>query len=188
MKTIWFDTETTGVKRDYDEIITLAGCIVDDDPRVEHIWFDYRMCCDVSKLSDSAIAVHGITREQVATFLQPKVVLQNFLNLLYATMPIRPYAKKHEKYCVAGYNVSFDVDMLGYMLEKYLGVKLVSYINYMKLDVFALVQAKYVSDKVFRNLPKHNLGAMCEFFDIPLDAHDARADITATRELYNRLK
>lgn len=82
---------------------------------------------------------------------------------------------------LAGYNVNFDMKFLGALMKRN-NMKYTNYFNYYEIDVYGFV--KYLE------LPTKNkqLSTVCDFFKVKLDnAHDALADIKATRELYVKM-
>ena len=90
-----------------------------------------------------------------------------------------------DKFYMAGYNVRFDADFLKEFFLKNKDFYFGSWFNYRFIDPLPLLHwANWVKEI---NLPDYKLATVCRHFQIPLQAHDAMADITATRELIYKL-
>lgn len=181
-KVLYFDTETTGIDPQKNAIIQLSGLIEIDGEVVET--FNYKIRpLQSDEISQEALQVHGITEAEMDTFPEPKVVLEQFLTLL------GKYCNKFDrddKYYPAGYNVKFDLEMLHSFArkqgEKYLG----SFLNWYPIDAMPLVH--YLAYNSNFKLPDYKLKTVCDHFKIPIQAHDAMSDITATRDLIKQLE
>lgn len=189
MKILWIDTETTGVDAGIDEILSISAFITDTiTGEIGETFNAFMKPTDMALLTDSAVAIHGLTREKVATFEEPDLVCNRFVCWLQRNNPTRQYADKIEKYAFAGYNVRFDVDMLSRFFALHTRTKLVSLVSFMQFDVYAIVQMEWIKGNspmgtLFRFMKKHNLGAICEALGVALTAHEAESDILATRQL-----
>lgn len=188
MRVLWMDTETTGLDKDADEIITLSGFITDGLYGDVLASFDYKMRPTV-EIGAGATAVNGYDAENTAGFADRKDTLESFKRLLREYLPPKPskgfHREKAEKYVLAGYNVEFDAGMVTSWFEEFsrgeFKNKFVNYTGYIKWDVLNMVYREAVLGRI--NLPKHNLGAVCEHFKIPLEAHNSMNDIIATQQL-----
>ena len=181
-KVLYFDTETTGTDPNRHAIIQLSGMIEIDGEVVET--FNYKIRpLQSDEIDPEALRVHGITEAEMDAYPEPKVVLGQFLALL------EKYCNKfdrNDKYYPAGYNVRFDLDMIHAFArkqgEKYLG----SFLAWIPIDAMPLVHY-LVTQSDFR-LPDYKLKTVCDHFKIPIQAHDAMSDITATRLLIKQLE
>jgi DNA polymerase-3 subunit epsilon len=181
-KVLYFDTETTGIDPQKNAIIQLSGMIEIDGEIVET--FNYKIRpLQSDEINPEALAVHGITEAEMDTYPEPKVVLNQFLTLL------EKYCNKfdrNDKYFPAGYNVKFDLEMLYAFArkqgEKYLG----SFLAWVPIDAMPLVH--YLVTQSDFKLPDYKLKTVCDHFKIPIQAHDAMSDITATRLLIKQLE
>jgi DNA polymerase III subunit epsilon len=93
---------------------------------------------------------------------------------------------KQDKFVLGGYNVGFDMDMMRVSFEKagdnYFG----SWFFWPVIDVRVMVAEQIL--EIGLRLPNYKLETVCEYFNIPIDAHNALSDIRATRQLYYFLK
>lgn len=181
-KVLYFDTETTGTDPNRHAIIQLSGMIEIDGEIVET--FNYKIRpLQSDEIDPEALRVHGITEAEMDTYPEPAVVLKQFLTLL------ERYCNKfdrNDKYFPAGYNVRFDLDMLHAFArkqgEKYLG----SFLSWIPIDAMPLVH--YLVTQSDFKLQDYKLKTVCDHFKIPIQAHDAMSDITATRDLIKKLE
>ena len=181
-KVLYFDTETTGTDPNRHAIIQLSGMIEIDGEVVET--FNYKIRpLQSDEIDPEALMVHGITEAEMDTYPEPAVVLKQFLTLL------EKYCNKfdrNDKYYPAGYNVRFDLDMLHAFArkqgEKYLG----SFLAWIPIDAMPLVH--YLVTQSDFKLQDYKLKTVCDHFKIPIQAHDAMSDITATRLLIKQLE
>lgn len=184
-KVLWFDVETTGLKADKHSIIQLAAIVEIDGEVVAEKEFLIQPLKD-REIDPVALQVNGRSSEEIKTepFLPVEKVFPEILRLfdLYIDR-----FDRSDKFFIGGYNVDFDVDFLaslfGYMRNNWLG----SYVNWVKLDPIALVNIMTYMGLL--DLPNRKLLTVCNHFGIELgeDAHDAIADIKATRELFGKL-
>ena len=175
-KILWFDTETTGLT-ERSTIVQIAG-IIEIDGEVKK---KFNLRCRPfpgSEMSDKAFEITGLSKEEVMQYPDPKQVCQELKNIFARYIDKWDRA---DKFIVAGHNVRFDVDQLTRWFrncgDKYLG----SWINYRKqLDTLGLFMAMQIAD-VMPELENAKLETIAKFMGIEFDAHDAMADIEATR-------
>ena len=186
---LWFDTETTGVMVNWDELMTLSGFIIKDGVRVET--FDLKAKpSDPDKWSEGACAVNGITKEMMLSFPEGKDVFTQFTELLERHNPSTKskYCKKDVKYWVGGYNTQFDIAMLSNFFSAFAPstVSLSKYLNFYQKDAMHKVYDA-IADGRISALGDHKLGTMCARYNIELDAHNSMSDIEATWKLWKEL-
>lgn len=186
MKAFYFDVETTGLDKTKAGLTQLAAIVVIDGVEVDKIALDINPASynrEVT-IAQEALDVTGKTLEELANYPLSKEQFNVFINFL--DKHINKYDKT-DKFIPIGYNSQFD---MGFMQEwfidnnhKFFG----SYFQYKDVDVFALV--KHLAFLGHINSDNHRLGTMCDLFEVSLgdSAHDAIADIRATRELYQVL-
>jgi DNA polymerase III, epsilon subunit and related 3''-5'' exonucleases len=181
-KILWFDTETTGLDPVKNDIIQLAGLIEIDGKMVEE--FDFK-CAPFSceNISQEALSIHGMTKEQILKFPMPEKIQCDFTELLAKHCD---KFNKADKFYPAGFNVKFDIDFLAQWFKKcgdnYLG----SWINWRALDPLPML---YMMDfKGELSLPNYKLETVAKHFGVDLfRVHDAISDVRATRLLMNLL-
>lgn len=194
MKILYFDTETTGTNPAIHEITQFAG-IVEIDGIVKE---EFNFRCQPTrwdKIDPGAIATTGVTIEELKTFEEPKEMLKKIINLFGKYIP--KYSKLPDKFYPAGHNVTFDLQFFDAFVRQHGGFDLqkwgsVTWQNWRALDSRVLANF-LISDGVhlrrsYGELPDLKLGTLCEYFSIPIDAHDALSDIRATRLLMAALR
>lgn len=180
-KIFWFDVETTGLSPYRDTILQLAYIIeIDGHPVEERNLYLNPLNIPIS---EAAARVHGITPKIAKDFPSPSDAYHTLIDDL--SLYVNRYDRV-DKFVVAGYNVNFDAQFLRGLFrsmgDKYYG----SWFFPCPLDVYSDV-AKYVAHGL--RLPNVQLSSLCAYHNIPLgeEAHDALADLRATRELASRL-
>ena len=182
MKILWLDTETTGLDKWKHDVIQIAGLVEKDGVIINefefkcqpHSWAD---------IQESAIKTHGYSEEILATFPKPAKVWNQFCRIL--DEHINKYDKT-DKFIMAGYNVGFDFDMMYAWWKKCDQEFFGSYFEYKtKFDILPLIML--FDQKYNWCLSNHKLETACTFLNIKFNAHDALADIKATRDLYTYL-
>lgn len=182
MKILYFDVETTGTNPAIHEIIQFAGIIEIDGKIIEEV--NYR--CQPEKwgnISDDALAVTKITREELQGFEKPGAIFYKIR--AFFENHVNKYDKADRLY-PAGHNVNFDLNFLQQFWKKYgdhWGTG--SYQNWRALDSRVFANFMIYAGK----LPVDNvkLQTLCEHFDIEIKAHDALSDIRATRLLIHKM-
>lgn len=183
MKILYFDVETTGRDPKVNEIVQFSAIVeIDGEVKEEVNWFCSPTNWDT--VEDEALEVTGKTREELETY-PPPVSLMDGIKDLFDT-----YIDKYDtndKFYPAGHNVGFDLDFLQEFWKKH-GDKYGtgSYQNWRMLDSRVLAHFLIMSGKM-PELPDMKLATLCKHFGIEINAHDAMSDITATRELIQKM-
>jgi DNA polymerase-3 subunit epsilon len=191
-KIMWFDVETTGLiaapiydhkgTRIQSGIIQAAALMQIDGLITERMLFHIRPAAHHT-INEEALKVNNFTQEQLKGFPDSQ---QDFYSTIRSM--VSKYVDrydKHDKCIIAGYNVRFDIDFFRQLFldnnDKFFG----SFFHSASLDVMGTV-----AECIIRGLqlPNYKLATVCERFGIDLQAHDAMADIIATRNLYYKLK
>jgi DNA polymerase-3 subunit epsilon len=177
LKFLWLDTETTGLDAKKNDIIQVAGIIETNDGGQE---FNLRMApFSPDNITQEAIDVHGISREKMLsypdqsdTYLIFKKILKRYVN---------PYDKM-DKFILSGQNVGFDSEMVKHWFLKNGDNYWFSFVSYAVFDLKTMIVLLEMTYG-FKLFPNHKLSTVCKVMEIELeDAHDALADIRATRE------
>ena len=176
-KVFWFDVETTGLNPVDHDIVQLALLIEIDDEIVESKNmlmqpFDY------STIDLEALNKQGRTVEEIKTYPNPKKVYPELISVLEKYVD---RYDKTDKFHNGGYNSKFDMDFLKQYFIKNGDIYFGSWFNYRSIDPLPLL---HLLDGIGHiSLPDYKLETVCKHYKIPLKAHDALSDITATREL-----
>ena len=176
-KIFWFDVETTGLNPEQQDIVQLAFLIEIDGSIVESgnmlmQPFNY------DTISQESLDIHGRTIDEIKKYPDPRKIYAELIRVLEKYVD---RYDKADKFHHAGYNSRFDLDFLKQFFiknkDKYFG----SWFNYRAVDPLSLLYTLDGIDKV--SIPNYKLETVCKYFDIPIKAHDALSDITATRAL-----
>lgn len=177
-KVFWCDVETTGLKAAENDIIQLAYAIeIDGDVKTSG---EFKMQpFSYENISPEATDVHGITVDELRTYPTPQEVHAKLVEGVLAHVVNR--YDRADKLQPAGFNVGFDVAFLRAWFKKNLDEYYGSWFNYYDMDPLKVLY--YLRGLGYIDLPNYKLGTVCEYFGIPLDPHDAQADLVATREV-----
>jgi len=195
LKMLCFDCETGGINPYDDALLTLSGCLltlrVEPNGKMvvigESNFFDIKMQPIEGKLiSDEALEVNGITREELNGFRTAKEGFEEFQKVL--DKMCFKWDKKDKMYMM-GYNVQFDVNFLASWFSHfspYLG----SYVNWKTYDLYRKMQELEIRFNILEGLSLENLKlkTVCNHFGIEFKAHNSLFDIVATKELFKKLE
>lgn len=183
-KIFWFDTETTGLDPKQNAMIQLAGIVEVNGEVVDEFEILFRPWKNAI-LDDRALEINGRSVKELMTF--PTLDI-GVLGLKKKFDRWVSKYDKEDKFICAGYNVAFDKGFLReafYRCGDLYGIG--SYCFNCSLDIWALVSLAILHDNL--RLPNYKLTTLCDYYKIKLkDAHDAIADIAATRELFLLLR
>ena len=181
---LFFDTETTGVPNDYNapasntrnwpRLVQLGWILTDENDNILHQGNEI-IRPEGFDIPTSAVMVHGITTEKAMRVGKPlRDVILKFLNDV----------KQAE--CLVGHNISFDQHVVGAELYRLNLQDIVSNkrsICTMQSTIDFCQIPGYVGYKYPKLQELYNK-LFCQNFE---DAHDAMADITATKECFFEL-
>lgn len=97
---------------------------------------------------------------------------------------VNPY-NKTDKFTACGYNVSFDLGFLHSFFQKCGDLFFYSFVFKQTLDLLPVVI--FLQRAGLIEVENCKLETVCKHFDIEVVAHNAWADVAATRELYEKL-
>ncbi len=176
-KTLYFDTETTGLDPVKNDIIQIAGMIEIDGQIKEAFNFKCQPF-SYENISIQALETHKMTIEQIKGFEAPSEAYKRLTALF------DKYVSKFDrsdKFIVAGYNVDFDIRFLEQFFKKNGDDYLFSYLG-QKKDPLGVIN--YMKSMNIIDTPNAKLTTMCEYFGVKIEnAHDAMGDIEATKNL-----
>ncbi len=184
MKLICLDVETTGVACPASGLIQLAGVIEMDGEVRDSFDFHIRPFLG-DEVSDEALVVNGITREELETYEEPQRIFTQFINIL--TRYIDRYDKSDKFYLVA-YNARFDVEQLRAWFEKNGDQYFGSWFWHPAIDVMNMAALALAPNRP--ELANFKLPTVARFLGIEFDenlGHDAVYDVQVTRQLFHLL-
>ena len=114
MKLAYIDVETTGIPHPESGLIQLAGIIEIDDQVADRFNFKIQpFPTDI--ISDEALEVNGVSREDLRSFDSPTRVFRQFIDIL--DKHVDRYNSK-DKFHFVGYNAGFDANHLRAWFKK----------------------------------------------------------------------
>ena len=180
-KILWIDTKTTGLNPTKHGLRELAYILIIDGQVIKKdvLQIDTRTYKTYVEIDDKALELSNVTIEDFDNFDDSAYAFDKFSTLL-------EYVDKEDKndyFTLAGFNVKFDNDFLReWFYDNDEGAEFKNYFHYKVIDVFALViPLKHLG---FIDTENDKLKTVCEYFNIPIDAHNALSDIEATKNLY----
>jgi DNA polymerase III epsilon subunit-like protein len=176
---IFFDLESGGFEKTKNALCELGAIVVNSNNEIiDKLQFYVRpykreASDELHSYKPDAMAVNGITEQQIAEGHLIELVLLKFIKLIV----------DHEVQTVIGHNSDFfDVKWISYLLGRFTPHQ--QYFDQLrKVDTMKLAQAK-----IDCRPANYKLGTLCAYYGIEItDAHTAIGDCTATLELYKRL-
>jgi DNA polymerase-3 subunit epsilon len=157
----------------------IAGILEVNGKEVDSFSFNGRPDPDI-KIDDYVLKIQGKSIEQLQAYPERPVMFKNFLAKL------DEYVDRYDaldKLILAGYNVEFDKRMLFSMFNQNKNRYAMSYFMTQGLDVMQLAFLFFLNGSLKVNNMK--LNTVCKACNIVLnEAHDACADIRATKDLF----
>ncbi len=187
MRFLWLDTETTGIEVADSAAFELAFILVDGGNVVCERCFFLNPLNDTIKYHEEAGKVHGYSEQDIKSFPDEREQTPKIANFLAEARELwQKDGSKSEKLVIAGYNVEFDIKHLKALLERN-GYKFEDYFSNIIADVFVQVKRAGMQ-KALPYLPDRKLKTVAKHLGVNLEnAHDALADIKATREVAGKL-
>lgn len=181
-KILVIDAETTGVLYYRHSIHQLAGMVVIDDVVVEKFSFNI-LPHEKSEITDKALEIAGVTREQVMAYPHRTTQFNAFIALL--NRYIDPY-NPHDKFFILGFNNSwFDNEFIRNMFVLENDGSFGVYFFQNTLD--AMILATQYLMPVRHTMPSFKLKRVALYLGIKVDEsklHDAIYDCELTWEIY----
>ena len=187
MRFLWLDTETTGIEVADSAAFELAFILVDGGKVICERCFFLNPLNDTIKYHEEAGKVHGYSEQDIKSFPDEREQTPKIANFLAEARELwQEDGSKSEKLVIAGYNVEFDIKHLKALLERN-GYKFEDYFSNIIADVFVQVKRAGMQ-KALPYLPDRKLKTVAKHLGVNLEnAHDALADIKATREVAGKL-
>ena len=187
MRIMWIDTETTGLEVTDSSVFMIGAIVTENDVVLCEKTFFLNPLSESIKYHESAGAVHGYTEEDIKSFPAEAVAVADIAKFFERAKELwRTDGSRSEKMVIAGYNVTFDIKHLQALFERN-GVKLEDYFSGVIADVYVQVQ-KAMGSSALPVLKNKKLVTVADFLGVDLtNAHDAMADIKATREVAKEL-
>ena len=187
MRFMWIGTETTGIDTSDSAAFQVACVLVDNGQLICERCFFLNPLSETIKYHEGAGSVHGYSEEQIKAFPPEKEQVSRIATFFEEARELfEKDGSKTERMIIAGYNVGFDIGHIKALLERN-GYRLEDYFIDVIADVFLQVKKAGVQ-KALPYLPDRKLGTVAKHLGVSLEnAHDALADIEATREVAKRL-
>ena len=177
MKTLFYDTETTGLNYWEHEMHQIAGLIIENDDIIDTFNFNLRPL--KNNIKEEALAFSKVSKSDILKYPHPTEAYSSFRNIL----------KKHGKLMLAGYNIAaFDnLFLKQWFIDNQ--SDLYKYVYSNCLDVMVLA-SQYLLDER-ESMDSFSLGAVAKKLNIPYDEkqlHNSIYDIKLTYEIYKIVK
>jgi DNA polymerase-3 subunit epsilon len=186
MKLLFFDLETTGINPGKNGIHQISGEIVIDGESKQQ--FDFHVQPNPKAVIEpEALAVAGVTGEQIMAYPPMDVVYHEFVAMLGKY--VDKY-KKTDKFFLVGYNnAAFDNQFLrGFFLQNgdnYFG----SWFWSNSIDVMVLASVRLAERRA--EMENFKLATVAKFLGVDVkdeSLHNALYDIHLTKAIYNIVK
>lgn len=184
MLTLFYDLETTGLKVDRHGIHQLSGILVEGEDQVVKE-FNWRMRpAEGVELDPSALAIGGLTAEDLKGFRPQREVYQEFIKLLDSKVD---RFNRRDKIYLAGFNNrAFDDIFLRRWFENNGNSYFGSYFWPDTLDVLVLA-GQYLKGPRRARMSSFKLSVVASELGIKVDEkglHEAGYDVKLTRAIY----
>jgi DNA polymerase III subunit epsilon len=179
VKVFWFDCETTGLDPARHGIVSLAYLVEIDGRLIAE--GELKNNPVGKELDEKALKLNGFTPADIATF-PTSATTKLELEKLFARFVSRYEAG--DKFVAGGYNVRFDLEFLRQLWADQGDVYFGSWFGFPVIDPGYLLEPMRYAGILPKLPPKVTLSNLAENLGITLfSAHDALADIRATREI-----
>lgn len=188
MRFLWLDTETTGLETTDSAAFELAFILVQNGQVICERCFFLNPLSETIKYHEEAGKIHGYSEKDIMSFPPEKEQMARITDFLKDCVELfKNDGSRTEKLTIAGYNVNFDIKHLKALLERN-GYNYDDYFVPGIADVFEQVKKAGIQ-KALPFLPDRKLGTVAKHLGVNLEnAHDALADIKATREVAKKLQ
>jgi len=184
VKLIYIDVETTGIAFPQSGLIQLAGAIEIEGQKPQTFQYHIQTFPD-DVIEEEALAINGITREEMAGFDNPRKVYRDFINLL------EKYVDRYDradKFHFIGYNAIFDSNHLRAWFEKNNDKYFGSWFYFPPIDVMGMAALHLMTRRA--GMKDFKLLTVARELGLKVDEekmHDARYDVGLTREMFKVL-
>lgn len=182
MKIFYLDLETTGVKHWRNGIHQISGAVEIDGEVKEYFNFHVKPYKGAT-IEDEALAIAGITREDLDDYAEFNDVYQEIIKIL--SRYVDKYNRKDKFFLVGFNNAAFDNNFFRAFFvqneDNYFG----SWFWANPIDVYVLASQKYMSRRT--EMVDGKLKTWAKFVGLTVDdtrLHDGRYDIELTRSIY----
>lgn len=183
-KIAFIDLETTGLDPRKNGIHQISGQIFIDGELKEEFDIKARPL-DTDEIEDSALAVGGVTREQVMSYQSARDAYNQLVGILCK------YVNKYDKcdkYYFAGYNsAAFDTKFLRAFFEKMGDKYFGSFFFSNSLDVMTLATPYLMEQRC--NMANFKQSTVAQALGIPIEEealHNATYDIELCKRIYEK--
>ena len=183
MVLLYVDTETTGLNVANCSIWQLAGYITDTTKNITES-FDFRIRPYRGEtISEEAAVKTNVTQEQLDTFPSQSEAFNSFVSLLGKFVDLEDW---NQRVIPVGYNISFDLDFLrAWFIFNNSATLFSKNIYFPGIDVMYLAAYCLLGERSkMRNFQLSTVYEKLTGKSLT-DAHNAMADIDATKELLN---
>jgi DNA polymerase III subunit epsilon len=181
-KILYLDSETGGLNHVLNPMLNLA-CIIEIDGEVKDERLFLSKGFPDQHIDPKALEVNGLKISDILKYPSPEQMHSDFTDWL--GLHVDKFDRS-DKYFIGGYKVDFDMKFVKELFKRVGDEYLGSWINGRKINPLPILEWLYWRGDL--KLPDLKLATVCNYFNIELvQAHDAMADIRATRELIRKV-
>ena len=182
-KVFWMDVETTGLFASKHAIVQFAYMIeVNGKIVAKKVIF---ASPEKKEISDKALEITGFTRKELLSWPSQHDLYSSLKKTL--NKYIDPYDKE-DKFFIGGYNVHFDVEFFRKLFKDHDDDYFGSYFHFSTIDPSRVGAFLEWADYAPAHSIDYKLKTLCQTWGYDLEeAHDALADVEATRGLAIRM-
>lgn len=180
MRKLWLDVETSGLCSEKNGVIQVA-CLVENEKGKVIDQFELKIKPFKGCVYDKgAEEIHGKSEKEISKYTDEHEAIHSFIEWL------EEHQVSRKQFSITGYNSRFDQDFITAWFKR-TKKNYWTFFNYYDVDVFALVKILDLGGFINKKYSK-KLEAVCNSMGVKLnEAHDALADIKATRKLYKKI-
>ena len=186
-KICFLDVETSGISQMRHAIVQIGGLICADEGGAPAVLEEF--CLNVAPfpadvIEDEALAVSGVTRDQLRTFPAPGAVHGDLTRLFEKYC--NKYDKK-DKMLFVGYNAPFDYGFLRKWFEKNGDKYFGSWFWHPAVDVMSLAMLRLAENR--HAMSDFKLVTVAAQLGLPVEqAHNALADARVTKAIFEKVR
>ena len=170
------DVETTGTDPTIHQVISIGALLLDATTLKEERTFHslvHATTKTLSSASSKAMAIHGLTGEQLKKAPKAKDVIQQFVDTF------------GYDFYFCGWNICFDTQFMAALFRQANRQEDFDRFRYHKLDVWTLLEYAWLSGRLEN--PPDSLSAVCREFNIQrANVHDALEDARITVQVLRK--
>lgn len=183
-KTLWIDVETSGLDPNNCALLQI-GVLIEEHAEIVDRFVTYIQPFKGAKVEPEALKINKIKAKDFSSFPLETAVIKDLMAFLNKHVDDNDPSTKLN---IAGFNVGFDIGFLKAFFERHKKTDMFfRYFHKYSYDVASDVAKARMLQRMDPD-QSMSLKALCREYNVNIkNAHDAQADILATRELSHKL-